>query len=158
MKDYFSRFIVMLLIFLSVSCVSAKEPSQAQDFKLPDINGNEFRLGDYINKEPIILFFWTTWCPHCWGELKSLNEIYSQLKKEGIELITINVGESDYKVDNFIKNYSLGFKVLLDNDSAVAKSYGILGVPTFILIDRKGNIRARENYFPKNKYKELILQ
>lgn len=159
MKRYFSNLAVILLIFLSVSCVLAKEPSSAIDFKLPDISGNVFNLGEYINnKEPVILFFWTTWCPYCQLELKSLNETYPQFKKEGIKLVSIDVGESDYKVDNFVKAYKLDFKVLLDGNSAVAKSYGILGVPTYVLIDRNGKIRATEHSFPKDKYKELILQ
>ncbi|MDD2688862.1 MAG: TlpA disulfide reductase family protein [Candidatus Omnitrophica bacterium] len=159
MKKYFGNLVTVLLIFLSVSCVWAQEPSSAVNFKLPDMNGNMFNLGDCINnKEPVILFFWTTWCPYCQIELRSLNEIYPQFKKEGIKLVSIDIGEPGDKVDSFIKAYKLNFKVLLDGNSAVAKSYGILGVPTYILIDRNGKIRATENSFPKDKYKELILK
>ena len=127
----------------------------APQFSLLDLKGNEINLSDFKDK-PVILFFWTTWCPFCRKELKVLKDIHPDLLKEGWELLVINVGESTYKVDNFLKNYALTFKVLLDQGTAVARAYDILGVPTYILIDQKGEIVFKGHYFPEDSYKDLI--
>lgn len=128
----------------------------ALDFKLLDMHGNTITLSSFNDKQPVVLFFWTTWCPYCRKELKMLNDIYPQWVKEGWELFAINVGEPAYRVDNFVKRYALNFKVLLDEDAAVASTYDILGVPTYFLIDKKGYIRFKDHYFPEKNAKNLV--
>lgn len=162
MKNYLRQLFIFILVSLfSVSCMQAKEPALesrniALDFKLQDLNQDTFILSSYKDRQPVILFFWTTWCPFCRNELRLLRDIYPQLVKEGWELFAINAGEPAYQVDKFVKGYALNFKVLLDKDTTVAGSYGILGVPTYILIDKKGHIVFNDHYFPKAKYRELI--
>jgi peroxiredoxin len=164
MPDYLKIFFVFLVIsFFAVSCMQANEPpvketGLAPDFSLQDLSQNTFNLSSYRDKQPVILFFWTTWCHFCRKELKMLKDIYPQLQKDGSELLAISVGEPAYKVDNFAKGYALNFKVLLDRYATVADAYNVLGVPTYVLINKKGNIVFRGNYFPKEKYKELIYE
>ncbi len=139
---------------VTLSCAHAEE--LAVDFTLEDLQGNKISLTSYKDKQPVVLFFWTTWCPFCRQELKSLSQRYPELVKEGWELLAINVGEPAQKVDNFIKNYGgLSFKVLLDKNMDVADAYNLLGVPTYILINKKGDIVFHDPSFPKEKYKEL---
>lgn len=164
MRRYFKLlFIFVLISVFSVSCTQAKEPqvelkNRAMDFKLQDLNQNTFTLSNYKDKQPLILFFWRISCPLCRKELRTLKDMYPQLQKEGWELFAINVGESASAVDNFVKNYALNFKVLLDKDMAVAYAYGILGVPTYFLVDKNGYIVFKEHYFPRERYKELIYK
>lgn len=164
MRNYAKAIFLFLLVsFFSVSCMQANEPpvretSLAPDFSLQDLSQNTFNLSSYKDRQPVILFFWTTWCPFCRKELKALKELYPQLQKEGLELFSIAVGEPNYKVENFAESYALNFKVLIDRDTNVAEAYDILGVPTYVLIDKKGRIVFRTNYFPKEKYKELIYE
>lgn len=162
MKDCLKLlFMFVLISVFSVSCMQAKEPEAkgkniAKDFKLQDLSQNTITLSSYKDKQPVILFFWTTWCPFCRNELRTLKAMYPELKKEGLELLAINLGESAYKVDKVVKDNALTFKVLLDKDTAVAYSYGIIGVPTYFFVDKKGYIVFNDHYFPKGKYKELI--
>ena len=153
-------FTLLFLFFIpnflfSIEPLRPKADTLAPQFSLLDLKGNKINLSDFKDK-PVILFFWTTWCPFCRKELKVLKDIHPDLLKEGWELLVINVGESTYKVDNFLKNYALTFKVLLDQGTAVARAYDILGVPTYILIDQKGEIVFKGHYFPEDSYKDLI--
>ena len=153
-------FLLAAVSFLSVSCMQAREVSSegsaTLDFQLQDLRQNTFTLSSYKEKQPVILFFWTTWCPFCRKELSILKEKYPQLQKDGCELFAIDVEESPYKVENFVKNRALNFKILLDLDAAVAEAFDIFGVPTYIFINKKGKIVYRDNYFPQERYKELI--
>jgi peroxiredoxin len=153
------------VIFLLITCFfafyaeageSSGEGGPAFDFKLKDLAGNTFTLSTYKDKYPVVLFFWTTWCPFCRQGLKKLNDNYAELKKEGWQILAIDVGEPLYRVDNFVKNYFLNFDVLLDKDTLVAGAYNILGVPTYVLVDKKGYVVFQDNYFPYEAYKRLI--
>jgi hypothetical protein len=54
-----------------------------------------------------------------------------------------------------VRNYNIAFKVLLDQENEVAYAYHIVGVPTYVLIDKKGVIRYKGNSFPGSEIKQL---
>jgi len=174
MKDYARLLVFMFLLygFSSLSYVPAraqetmtkegigkptgKVSPPAPDFELDDIYQDTYILSSYKNKQPVLLFFWTTWCPFCRRELAVLNDRYAVLQQDGIEVLSINVGESPSKVQDFLKNYHLAYRVLLDKDTSVSHSYEVIGVPTYALIDKAGYVVFHENFFPLKEYKELI--
>jgi peroxiredoxin len=123
---------------------------------LYDLQGNEVRLSDFKGK-PLIICFWATWCPSCRREIRKLNNLYAELDSSGIKVLAINVGERKAKIDRFLRSYPVGFKVLQDRDGDCAFFYGIVGIPAFLLIDRKGKVRLERYYFPKDEYKQLLL-
>jgi peroxiredoxin len=143
----------LLAIFIVLSFVSL---ALAGDIILNDLNGKPVNLSSYQNK-PTILFFWTTWCPYCRKEIKELNRLYPEMKKEGISVFAINIGEANYKVQNFFKNYELNLRVLVDRDSLSADKYNILGVPTYVFIADSGSVVADKNNLPQD-YKCLLFK
>ena len=162
MKKFISSvFIVTVIFFTAIASAQAKEGRDkelALDFKLQDLNKNLVSLSEYKGKNAIIILFWTTWCPYCRAELNNLNQKYPQLAKEGWEVFAIDVQESAVLVEAFFKKRPLSFRVLLDSDAQVARFYGIFGVPTFILVNKEGYVVFKDNYFPEDKYRELILK
>ncbi len=84
--------------------------------------------------------------------------MHAGLLKEGVELVSINEDEFADRVPKFIKDYSLSYRVLLDTDNNVARAYGILGVPTYIFINKEGRIVFSDWSFPQKEYKDLILK
>ncbi len=157
MKKY-SKLILIFTVatLLFTQHVLAGNLGRAPNFELKDLNENTFSLSSYKDKKPVILFFWTTWCPYCRQQLKVLNDMYPQFVKDGFELLAINIGEPRYLVDILTRKYSLIFTILLDRDYSVADGYDLLGVPTYVIIDKEGNIRFQGHQFPSKKYKELI--
>lgn len=127
----------------------------AADIILNDLNGQAVNLSIASGK-PTILFFWTTWCPHCRKEIKKLNEMYPQMKKEGINVFAVNAGEADYKVHNFFISYALSFEVLLDKNGAAADKYNLLGVPTYVFIDKSGRLISDTHALPAD-YKKILF-
>jgi len=151
-------FISMLSVSLFASCVQAqgKVFPPAPDFELRDTYQDTYVLSSYKNKQPVLLFFWTTWCPFCRSELRVLNNMYATLQKDGVELLSINVGEPQSKVEDYVKNYYLAYHVLLDRDAGVSRSYEVAGVPTYVFIDKEGYVLFHDNFFPQKEYKDLI--
>jgi peroxiredoxin len=161
MKKYSGFIAVLLAFFCFASCAYAAENNitadlkKAPDFQLTDLNDKAISLSDYKDKQAVVLFFWTTWCPYCRTELKTLNAEFANLAKDSIALLAVNVGEPKYKVENFVNSRNLSFTVLLDRDSLGAEAYDLLGVPAYFVIDRSGRIISEGSRFPRGILKEL---
>jgi cytochrome c biogenesis protein CcmG, thiol:disulfide interchange protein DsbE len=124
------------------------------DFTLETVSGKEVALKDFEGK-PMILFFFTTWCPYCRQKIAALPETYQQYKKEGIEFLLIDLGESRYKVKSFVDDKKLPYDVLLDIKTEMTQAYGIVGVPTFVLIAKDGHVAYSGNDLPRD-YNDLL--
>jgi peroxiredoxin len=111
----------------------------APDFSLQDLQDKTFKLSGQLGK-PVVIFFGTTWCPSCRSEIPAYKAIYEQYADRGLEVVYIDINEPVEKVARFTKSQSLPYLVLLDRDGTVANDYNIVGVPTLVLIDKKGNI------------------
>jgi len=128
---------------------------QASDFSLSDTEGKKVSLSDFKDKKNLVLFFWTTWCPHCRREIRHLNVIHDELKENDTEILAIDVDESLSKIEEFTIYNPVSFDVLLDSDAKVAQDYDIFGVPTFIVINKAGIITLVDHELPEN-YQEFI--
>ncbi|MCK9365026.1 MAG: TlpA family protein disulfide reductase [Syntrophales bacterium] len=111
----------------------------APDFVLKDLAGSSFRLSEQRGK-PVLLVFGTTWCPACREEIPHLKEIYARYAKRGLVVVNIDIRESRDKASSYAEKNNLPYRLLLDEDGAVAESYGIRGVPSLILLDDAGRV------------------
>ncbi|MFZ2397820.1 MAG: TlpA disulfide reductase family protein [Smithella sp.] len=111
----------------------------APDFSLYDIQGKIFKLSSQKGN-PVVMFFGTTWCPACRGEMPFYKALYEKYAQRGLKFVYIDINESSKKVAHFAKESSFPYIVLLDSDGSVATNYNITGVPTLILMDKQGNI------------------
>jgi peroxiredoxin len=112
---------------------------QALDFNLKDLSGTTHSLSDYKGKT-VLLNFTTTWCPYCIKDIPKLKQMYSNYKGKDFELIAIYIQESNQKVASFAQKYDLPYAILLDTEGMVARSYGVRGVPTKVLVNKNGTI------------------
>jgi peroxiredoxin len=143
----FFIFLITLIIFSAASSFGQFIPNApfkaetmtAPDFSLKDLKGKTFKLSKYSGK-PILLFFGATWCPACRTEIPAMKNVYTTYSPKGLEIVYINIGESLKRVERFAQANSLPYRVLLDENEEVANLYGIIGVPTLILIDKNSTL------------------
>ena len=137
--------LICILFALSLGqCKSSNAPSKqetavAPDFSLKDIQGKTFKLSSQRGN-PVVMFFGTTWCPACRGEMPVFKAIYEKYAGRGLNFLYIDINESTERVARFAKQNSFPYLVLVDADGSVANDYNIIGVPTLILVDKSGNI------------------
>jgi peroxiredoxin len=155
MKKAMALFFCVVLLFGCSHRSSATEGKVAPDFSLETVYRSRVNFSDYKNKTPVLLFFWTTWCPYCQEELKVLGEKYTALKSEGLQVLAIDAGESPARVERFVTSRGFTFPVLLDTDTTVVRSYKVYGVPTYVLISKEGRIVSVGNVFP-SYYKSVL--
>jgi peroxiredoxin len=114
----------------------------APDFSLQDTSGKIHRLSDYRGR-PVIINFWTTWCPPCREELPSMNRAWHQIEEEGIAMLAINMGEDEDTIFIFSADYPTDFPVLMDQLGEVIEQWPVKGLPTTYVIAPDGTIAYR---------------
>jgi thiol-disulfide isomerase/thioredoxin len=112
---------------------------------LKDLEGRQFRLSDQRGK-PVLLIFGTTWCPACREEIPHLKDIYARYANRGLIIANINIRESQDKVTRYAGKNELPYRSLLDENGTVSERYGILGVPSLILLDEAGMIVGGQRF------------
>lgn len=112
---------------------------QAPDFVLEDMSGNKVQLSDFKGKG-VFLNFWGTWCKPCEEEMPYMERQYSHYKNLGVEILAVNIAESDVAIESFVNKHDLTFTILKDKDRAVTEAYDITPIPTTFLIDKSGKI------------------
>jgi thiol-disulfide isomerase/thioredoxin len=112
------------------------------DFELEDLDGRMRKLSSFQGKV-VFLNFWATWCGPCRVEMPSMQRMYDELKSEGLEIVAVDLQETERQVKSFVEEFDLSFPVLLDKSGIVGATYAIRSIPTTYLIDRGGSILAR---------------
>jgi len=72
-----------------------------------------------------------------------LQEIYEEWSGKGLILLTVDMGESSSKVNEFMQDYNLSLPVLLDIRRVVAQKYNITAIPTTFFLDKDGIIQEK---------------
>jgi peroxiredoxin len=125
--------------------------TQALDFTLTDVNGRTVRLGDFVGRNVILLVFSATWCPPCNKEVPELKKLHDEYGPKGLKIIDVYIQESQEKIASFVQKNAIPYTIVLDLDGAVARQYGVRGIPTFVVIDKTGAIKKR-GYPPSRQY------
>lgn len=116
-----------------------KVGDQAPDFALVDLDGVSHQLSDYKG-QGVFLNFWGTWCAPCKKEMPAMGRQYEVYKDLGVQILAVNVAESDLKVRTFADQYGMVFPTLIDQNKSVMRAYSIRPLPTTVLINPDGEI------------------
>lgn len=92
---------------------------------------------------PVVVRFWADWCRFCEGEMKAIETVWQRHKSQGLEIVAVNAGQDRKAVAAFMQKIDVSYPALLDERSAIAKSYGVVGLPTTYFIDAKGIVRGK---------------
>jgi peroxiredoxin len=114
--------------------------SQAEDFRLTDLDGKSQSLSQYRGKI-VLVNFWATWCKPCTTEMPAMQTAYEKLREKNFVVLAINELEDDAKVREHIKQYGHTFPVLMDHDNKVANQFGVFGLPVSVFIDEEGRVQ-----------------
>ena len=101
------------------------EGLKAPQFSLLDENGNTISLEDYAGKQYVVLYFYPRdSTPGCTTEACDFRDLYPQFTEMNAAVLGIST-DSAKKHQNFIAKNNLPFPLLVDEDAAVSKEYGV---------------------------------
>ena len=121
-----------------------KQPKTYNNVIFLDKNDQKINIKEFRDNL-LILNFWATWCEPCKEEMPSLDRLQINPKLKNLKIFTINISKEDkIKVSNFIKKLKIkNLKPYYDSPKTLAKTFSLRGVPTSILINKKGEEFAR---------------
>jgi len=135
-----------------------RTPEQAIEFTLPDLAGKPHQLNEYLEKGPVMLVFFTTWCSYCKKEIPAFKQAYQQYSDRGLQLVAVNAGLAD-SLDNakrYALQYRLPYVVLYDADARVSGQYGLQSVPKVFYIQQDGRIIHTSRHLSKRVLSDLL--
>ena len=118
--------------------------TQAPNFTVYDLEGNEINLSDFFGK-PIIVNFWASWCGPCKMEMPDFDEAY-QTYGNDISFLMVNMTDGSRETvetaSSFIEESGYSFPVYYDTNYSAAITYSVSSLPTTYFIDADGNLIA----------------
>ncbi len=129
--------------------------SLAPEFRLPLTSGKTQSLTETMDGKKTVIFFWTTWCPHCRNGLLQMRDQAATFEEQGIRILLVNLGEPAAQVKEYLQQIQVDWDCFLDTDNALPELYGIQGVPTLFFVDSDGTLITMTHQFPEN-YAEIF--
>lgn len=111
----------------------------AVPFVLPAVDRPDYHFPAHPGRV-VFLDFWASWCEPCKASLP-LVERYARAHPD-VEVIPVDSNEPAVAGARFARENGL-HAVVLDTQGRVTGAYGVDGLPTVIVIDPSGFIRAR---------------
>jgi len=158
---YIAAMLMAFAFLYQTGCAEDKggnaSSEAALDFTLTDASGKSFNLKDFLGKDAVLLVFSTTWCPYCNQKVPELKKLHSEYDGKGLKVVAVYIQESKEKIESYINKNGIPYLMLMDIDGAVAKKYGVFGVPTLLAIDKKGNIREKGTSIPDASLLKVLI-
>ncbi len=122
--------------------VQIQERKQITEFKLPDLNGQDWRISEHRGKV-VLLNFWATWCPPCRAETPGLVNLANSYKSKGLEVVGVNMDEDENApVQDFVREYKVSYAVLRPPENSSLFN-AVTSLPTTLLIDKNGRVAKK---------------
>ncbi|MCW5938281.1 MAG: TlpA family protein disulfide reductase [Fimbriimonadaceae bacterium] len=116
---------------------------EAPGFTAPASQGGKLTVPSIAKgKKATIVSFWFYDCNICRVELPEIQRLYSELKKDGLEVVAVNIGDSAETVKAYQRNAGFSFPIALA-DFSVASLYGVVSFPTNLILDGQGRVIDR---------------
>ena len=133
---------------------NAKRPG----FRLPTLDGRRLGPADFKGKV-VVADFWATWCAPCYLQADILHRLHEQYPESEVQFLAIAMGEDEKTVRAFAAERPFPYPVLLDPDEKVGNELGVIGLPTLLVLDRKGEVSfLRTGVVPEKRLRELLAQ
>ena len=108
-----------------------------------------------LSGKVVYLDFWASWCGPCRVSFPLLDQLREELGPDGFEVFAINVDEDPSDAEQFLAEVPVSYLIVRDAAGVTPESFGILGMPTGYLIDRKGIVRNIHQGFRKSDEDKL---
>jgi thiol-disulfide isomerase/thioredoxin len=112
----------------------------------PGLDGREIDASKYRGKT-LLVTFWASWADPVRRDLPELVKLYQQYRGKDFEVLGVNLDNERADLDAFLKEHSLPWPQIFEpggiEKSRFATEYGIIALPTMVLVDPQGMVVNR---------------
>lgn len=90
----------------------------------------------------VVIDFWATWCGPCKAAIPTTNQIVETYRSRGVEVIGICCTEGAESMASVARAHGMKYPTGADLRSLSAQAHGVRWWPFYVLVDRKGVVRA----------------
>ena len=138
---YFVVAAAVTLILTQQHGGGPEEGSLAPDFALARVDAPTQSLAlRSLRGKPVLLEVFAGWCSSCRKAAPMLAELYRARTGSDVHFVGVSVDESLEQARATVASWKIPYPVLLD-DGSFSRDYEIRSLPTFIAIDRAGQVR-----------------
>ena len=91
-----------------------------------DQNGNEIKLSDFAGRKLVLYFYPKDSTSGCTAEACSLRDNYSELRRQGYEVVGVSI-QDEKSHQKFIEKNQLPFNLIADTDMTLVQQMGVWG-------------------------------
>ena len=127
-------------------------------FAMTDTAGKAV-TNETLKGKVVLIDFWATWCGPCKAASPTIQMLHEKYAKDGLVVIGANAFERtdpDGAAAGYAKEHNYSYMMTVKND-ALAKSWGVKGIPAFVVIGRDGKVALAQTGFGKGKT-DVILE
>ena len=118
------------------------DAERAPDFTVLNSDGAEVSLWEYLEQgKPVVINFWTSWCPACRDEMPDFDRVYQEFGEEVLFMMVNLVDglrETMESGAEFVEEGGYTFPVYFDVTGEGPTVYEVQFLPTTVFIDRNG--------------------
>jgi len=145
---------LFLIIPLGATLQGLQVGMEAPLFSLNSISGEPKVLSGLIAEKLTVVVFWSTWSSHSERALLMMERLYRKYGSAGLSVVAINVDgqKSSEQVMSEIRlkveKLKISYPVLIDSGLMTFRDYGVIAVPSTVVLDKDRIIRYELSGFP----------
>lgn len=91
-----------------------------------DASGKEIKLSDYSGRKLVLYFYPKDSTPGCTNEACNLRDNYSELRRQGYEVVGVSIDSAKSHL-KFAEKNTLPFPLISDTDKQLVQAFGVWG-------------------------------
>ncbi len=134
---------MIIAIFFAIQTWMARDvpAGPAPDFATVAADGLTLSLAEWRAAHPgqaVGVYFWADWCPICTAQQGTIDAVQAD---HPVLTVAMQSGAAA-AVASVLAERGLDWTTAIDADGRIAQTYGLRGVPAFVIVDPAGIIRS----------------
>ena len=134
---------IFVAVFFAIQAWMARDvpAGPAPDFATVAADGRALSLAEWRSAhlgQAVGVYFWAEWCPICTAQQGTIDGVQADYP---VLTVAMQSGGAA-AVTSVLAERGLDWTTAIDADGRIAQTYGLRGVPAFVIVDPAGQIRS----------------